>query len=80
MNLDYNVTDEQLRTFGVPERIVTLAKQPFLRPGGQDLDLPYAMAVWDARDQVSLAALAINNPDVRHVVFPPHAPYMGLVR
>ncbi len=80
MKIDYQVTDEQLLAFGVQPRIIDLAKKPFLRPGGQDFDIPYALAVWDARDRVSLAALAINNPEVRHVTFPPHAPYMGLVR
>lgn len=78
--LNYSVTDDQLRQFGLSERVIELAKQPFLRQGGVDFDVPYALAVWDARDDVALAALAINNPQAKHVFFPPHAPYRGRVR
>jgi hypothetical protein len=74
------VTDAQLLAYGLSQRIIDLAKQPFIRPGARDFDIPYALAVWDAKDQVSLAALAINNPDTKHVWFPLHDPYMGLVR
>jgi hypothetical protein len=77
MNVDYRATDEALLRFVSP-RVLEMAKQPFLRPGGFDLDIPYAMAVWDAKDRVSLAALVINNPGMP-VHFPPHAPYMGFV-
>lgn len=44
------------------DRIRELAKQPFLRPGGVDFDIPYAMAVWDARDIVWLEDEANAHP------------------
>ena len=80
MKIDYTVSDEQLISSGVQPRIIKLSKQPFMRPGGVDFDIPYAMSVWRAIDTVCLYSLAINNPDEKHVYFPPHAPYMGLVR
>jgi hypothetical protein len=36
------------------DRVRELSRQPFIRPGGVDFDIPYAMAVWDARDTVWL--------------------------
>jgi hypothetical protein len=77
MKVDYIARDEDLLRF-VNQRVLTLSRQPFLRDGGIDFDIRYALAVWDAKDCVSLAALAVNNPGVP-VHFPPHAPYMGLV-
>jgi len=77
MNVAYAASDEDLLRFVSP-RVLELARKPFLREGGVDFDIRYALAVWDAKDAVSLAALAVNNPGVP-VCFPPHAPYMGLV-
>jgi hypothetical protein len=81
MNERYEATDEQLLKY-LPRRVLELAKQPFLRPGGVDLDIRYSLAVWEAKDRVSVAALAINNPGLRHVWFPPihPTPWIGLVR
>lgn len=84
--LDYDVTDEQLIAFGISKRTIELSRQPFMRKSNgkgfemPGLDLQYALAVWDAKDQVSLAALCINNPGRGHVSFPPGDPYMGFVR
>lgn len=68
--IDYDVTDEQLLAWGSPKRIIELARQPFMRHGGIDFDIKYALSVMDASEAVSLAALSINNPD-KHVYFPP---------
>lgn len=78
MIINYNVTDEQLLEYGISQRIITLSKQWWMRDGQVDFDIPYALSIWDAKDTVSLAALAINNPN-ENVRFPPHAAYMGLV-
>jgi hypothetical protein len=43
-------------------RIVTLAAQPFIRPGAVDFDMAYANAVWDARERVELWDLIDANP------------------
>lgn len=77
--LNYEVSDAQLVGFGIAQRIIDLSRQPFMRTGGVDFDIPYAMAIWDASDTVSLAALAINNPG-KAVRFPPCGrAYMGFV-
>ena len=80
--VEYECTDERLAEFGVSKRIIELSRQPFNRPGGLDFDVQYALSVMDARENVALAALASNNPDVRHVWYPPCAaePLMGFVR
>lgn len=49
-------------------RIVTLAAQPFIRPGATDLDLQYALAVMDARERVELWDLMDERPGERVVV------------
>ncbi|MBK8810765.1 MAG: hypothetical protein IPN69_08555 [Acidobacteria bacterium] len=70
MKIDYTATDGQLIEAGLSPRIIELAKQPFMRPGGIDFDIPYAMAVLDAREKADLYALHINNPG-KNVYFPP---------
>lgn len=68
--IDYDVTDEQLLAHGISNRVIELSRQPFMRPGGIDFDIRYALSVMDASEEVSLAALSINNPD-KPVHFPP---------
>jgi hypothetical protein len=93
MKIDYTVTDEQLRAYGIEQRIIDLSRQPYLRVEGktgaaawqvQDIDLAYVNRINEAKDRVALAALAINNPDEKHVWYPPHFPMgealMGIVR
>ena len=80
MNLNYEATDEQLLAAGLDAKTLRLSKEPVLRPGARDIDLAYLNSVMDAREQRDLHALAVNNPDVKHVVYPPHAPRMGYVR
>lgn len=85
MIVDYSATDEQVLSTGlVSERILALSKQWFMRPSNdkgfemQDLDIQYAMAIWDAREKVALAQLIVANPG-RPVHFPPTSPTMGFV-
>lgn len=84
MNINYDVTDNQLLDFGLSARIIELARQPFMRKSNgkgfemPDFDIPYAMSILDAKDNVSLASLAINNHG-ESVHFPPNDPYMGFV-
>jgi hypothetical protein len=80
VKVNYEVTEAQLLGYGLSQRIIDLAKQPFIRSGARDFDVQYALSVWNAKDEVSLAALAINNPNEKSIGFPPHDPYMGLVR
>lgn len=93
MKIDYNVTDEQLRAFGIEQRIINLSRQPYLRPEGkkgeaaweeQSLDFSWVNRIDEAKDRVALAALAINNPNEKYVWYPPHFPMsealIGLVR
>ena len=80
MNLNYDATDAQLLAAGLDAKTLRLSKETVLRPGAVDLDLGYLNAVMDAREQRDLHALAVNNPDMRHVTFPPHAPRMGYMR
>ena len=81
MNIDYSVTKPALLAYGISERTITLSEQPFMRPGQIDFDIQYALAIWDARDRILLAALVINNPTEKYVRFPPNGnAYMGVVR
>ncbi len=80
INTNYEVTREELLAHGISQRTITLAEQTFMRQGQVDFDIQYALAIWDARDRVSLAALIVNNPTERSISFPPGRPYMGLVR
>lgn len=85
MIIDYTATDEQVLATGlVSKRVLVLSKQWFTRPSNnkgfemQDLDLSYAMSVWDARERVALAQLVVANPG-KPVHFPPVHPTMGVV-
>lgn len=80
MKIDYQVTEQQLLDYGLSMRIITLAKEWWMRKGQVDFDIQYALSIWEAKDKVNLAALAINNPQLKSVHYPPHAPYMGMVR
>ena len=63
---------------GVPQRIIDLSEQPYIRPGAVDIDQKYMLAVLDAQDTVDLHVLSIKKPGVP-VCWPPHYPRMGLV-
>ena len=78
MKVDYSATDAELLAAGLEPKHLTLAKQPFVRPGAEAVDLTYRPAVWDARERRDLFALAVANPG-EPVRFPPHAPRMGFV-
>lgn len=56
-----------------------MSKQWWMRKGQVDFDMQYALSIWDAKDKVNLASLAINNPN-ENVHYPKDDPYMGLVR
>lgn len=80
MKVDYNVTDEQLRAFGIGQHTIDVSRLPYMRPQSgntwerQDIDMAYVNRINEAKDRVALAALAINNPDEKYVWYPPYLP------
>ena len=49
------------------ERILTLAQQPFIRPGAVDFDNAYAVAIYDAHAHVCLDRMIAADPHKKHV-------------
>jgi hypothetical protein len=63
------ITDDQLKEFGVSQRVIDLSRQPYLRPGAVNLDVPYMNSIIEAQIRIEFAQMCLKWPDQDHEYF-----------